>query len=76
MYNAFNGHTVKAYVERGQTFEKPRDEELVKIVRSEKTLDDFDHFVKQWYGMGGQEATDQVKLWYQEKKKEQAALKP
>jgi putative aldouronate transport system substrate-binding protein len=70
--NAFYGKAVKAWVEKGMTLEKLRDEEVVKVIVGEKPLSYFDDFVTQWYATGGQEATDQVNAWYQRKLEERA----
>lgn len=37
---------------------------LVKIVRGEISMDDWDKLVAEWYADGGQELTDEANAWY------------
>lgn len=40
--------------------QKLEQETMIQIVMGEKSIDEFDAFVEQWYAMGGQEITDEI----------------
>ena len=44
--------------------EKIEDEAILKIIMGEMAVDEFDTFVKNWYGQGGQEITEEVNAIY------------
>lgn len=56
---AFYG-TTDTMVKKWAALKKLETETFLKIVMGEKSVDDFDGFVKTWLQMGGQQITDEV----------------
>ncbi|CAM3288416.1 extracellular solute-binding protein [Vagococcus fessus] len=56
---AFYGKT-KGMKTKWANLEKIEDETFLKIITGEKSLDEFDKFVKQWKSIGGTDITEEV----------------
>jgi putative aldouronate transport system substrate-binding protein len=61
----FQGLPTPTMVERGTDLNTIEDEMLVGVITGELPLDAFDEFVEQWMSLGGDQMTDEVNEWYQ-----------
>lgn len=60
----FVGAPTSTMVERMSTLEKMENEEFVKIIMGESSIDVFDEFVENWNKLGGEAITNEVNEWY------------
>jgi putative aldouronate transport system substrate-binding protein len=54
-------------LDRSTTLETLEEETFVGIINGELPLDEFDNFVDQWKGLGGDDITAEVNEWWQNK---------
>lgn len=66
MRNEFYGAPTPTMVERGSSLTKLELEVFTRIIMGE-SLDEFDKFVADWKKLGGEQITQEVNEWYQNK---------
>ena len=66
-YNEFSGAPTEGMGERGPTLTTLMNETFIKIIMGAEPLDNFDSFVTQWKALGGDQITQEVNDWYQNK---------
>ncbi|OAB44854.1 hypothetical protein [Paenibacillus antarcticus] len=63
--NQFLGAPTQTMRSKGESLDKMILETYARIVFTDKSIDDFDTLVKDWYDKGGQQIEDEVNTWYQ-----------
>lgn len=58
------GSPTQTLVDKGAYLSKLEQEAFTKIIMGEKSVDDFDQFVKEWNTAGGADLTAEVNEWY------------
>ncbi|WP_271750531.1 extracellular solute-binding protein [Cohnella sp. JJ-181] len=62
--NLFMGAQTETMKEKQEALIKLENETFIKIVYNQASVDEFDHFVKKWKEMGGDQITAEVNEWY------------
>ncbi|KRF05508.1 hypothetical protein ASG89_20485 [Paenibacillus sp. Soil766] len=66
---AYTGANTATMQSKGGLLVKLEGDTFISMVYGKKSVDDFDNFVKEWKGLGGEEITKEVNDWYQKTKK-------
>lgn len=64
MINQFVGASTDTMTEKMTTLETMRDETFTKIIIGEASIDEFDAWVEDFKGLGGDQITGEVNEWY------------
>jgi len=67
-FNEFTGEPTPTQVEQGVNLQTLESEMIFGIISGQKSIDDFDQFVKDWNSIGGEAVTNEVNDWYQSQK--------
>ena len=68
MYNEYYGPATDTQKEVSATLTKLMNENYLKIIMGEQSIDTFDKFTEDWMALGGEDITKEVNEWYQENK--------
>jgi putative aldouronate transport system substrate-binding protein len=63
--NMAYGPSTDTMIDKMSTLEKLRDETIVQIITGQKSVDEFDAFVEDWYKLGGEDIVKEMNEWYQ-----------
>lgn len=66
--NAYYGPTLEAWIDKGMTLERLRDEAFVTMLADDKSLEGWDAYVKKWFTLGGQQATEEANQWWEDER--------
>lgn len=65
--NKYYGQVLEAWVDKGMTLEKFRDEKIVEFLTGDRSLDEWQSaYVDKWYELGGQDATNEANQWWED----------
>ena len=58
------GPQTPTQTERESTLKKLQDETVIQIITGEKSVDEWDSFVENWYNLGGKDITKEMNEWW------------
>lgn len=67
LYDGYTGPVTSSIARRLPLINQLRDEAFIAFIMGDKSFDEWDSFVAEWYAVGGEDMTKDVNDWYQTK---------